>query len=91
MRLSIQGELALDYFQLRELDSQKQLLDTTAGDYRDSLNLTLVLHKTGIASDQDVAQAETQLNTTLAQDTDLGIQRAQLDTCHCHIAGQTGL
>jgi outer membrane protein TolC len=41
--------------------------------------LTRVLHKTGIDSDQDVAQAETQLDTTEAQATDLGIQRAQLE------------
>jgi len=88
MRLSIQGELALDYFQLRELDSQKQLLDATSGAYRDSLNLTRVLHKTGIASDQDVAQAETQLNTTLAQDTDLGIQRAQLEHAIATLLGK---
>jgi NodT family efflux transporter outer membrane factor (OMF) lipoprotein len=32
-----------------------------------------------MASGQDVAQAETQLNTTRAQATDLGIQRAQLE------------
>jgi len=88
MRLSIQGELAVDYFQLRSLDSQKLLLDATAGAYRDSLNLTRVLHKTGISSDQDVAQAETQLNTTLAQDTDLGIQRALLEHAIATLLGK---
>lgn len=88
MRLSLQGELAADYFQLRELDSLKQLLDATAGAYRDSLNLTRVLHKTGIASDQDVAQAETQLHTTLAQATDLGIQRAQLEHAIATLLGK---
>jgi len=88
MRLSIQGELAVDYFQLRSLDSQKLLLDATASAYRDSLNLTRVLHKTGIASDQDVAQAETQLNTTLAQATDLGIQRAQLEHAIATLLGK---
>jgi NodT family efflux transporter outer membrane factor (OMF) lipoprotein len=88
MRLSLQGELAMDYFQLRELDSQKQLLEATVGAYRDSLNLTRVLHKTGIASDQDVAQAETQMNTTLAQATDLGIQRAQLEHAIATLLGQ---
>jgi NodT family efflux transporter outer membrane factor (OMF) lipoprotein len=87
-RLSIQGELAADYFQLRELDSQKQLLDATTQAYRDSYNLNLVLHKTGIASDQDVAQAETQLNATLAQDTDLGIQRAQLEHAIATLLGR---
>jgi len=88
MRLSLQGELAIDYFQLRELDSQKLLLDATVGAYRDSYNLTVVRHKTGIASDQDVAQAETQLNTTLAEDTDLGIQRAQLEHAIATLLGK---
>jgi NodT family efflux transporter outer membrane factor (OMF) lipoprotein len=87
-RLGIQGELAVDYFQLRELDSQKELLDATVGAYRDSLNLERVLHKTGIASDQDVAQAETQLATTLAQATDLGIQRAQLEHAIATLLGK---
>jgi NodT family efflux transporter outer membrane factor (OMF) lipoprotein len=87
-RLTLQGELAVDYFELRELDSQKQLLDATAAAYRDSYNLTVVRHKTGIASDQDVAQAETQLNTTLAQATDLGIQRAQLEHAMATLLGK---
>ena len=63
-------------------------MDATASAYRDSLNLTRVLHKTGIASDQDVAQAETQLNTTLAQATDLGIQRAQLEHAIATLLGK---
>jgi len=88
MRLSIQGELAADYFTVRELDSQKQLLDATTNAYWDSLKLTMVLHKTGIASDQDVAQAETQLTTTMAQDTDLGIQRAQLEHAIATLLGK---
>jgi len=78
-RLTVQSELAEDYFTLRSLDAQRQLLDSTVADYRDSLQLTRVLHQTGIDSDQDVAQAETQMNTTEAQATDLGIQRAQME------------
>lgn len=87
-RLAIQGELAVDYFELRQVDSQKLLLDVTVGAYQDSLNLERVLHKTGIASDQDVAQAEVQLNTTLAQDTDLGIQRATLEHAIATLVGK---
>jgi len=78
-RLTVQSEVAADYFALCEQDSQKQLLDSTVKAYRDTLNLTLALNKTGIDSDQDVAQAETQLYTTEAQDTDLGILRAQME------------
>ncbi len=87
-RLTVQSELAADYFTLRSLDSQKELLDSTVHAYRDSLALTRVLHKTGIDSDQDVAQAETQLNATEAQATDLGIQRAQMEHAIALLIGQ---
>jgi NodT family efflux transporter outer membrane factor (OMF) lipoprotein len=56
--------------------------------YAESLRLTQVRHDTGHASDQEVAQAETQLNTTKAQDTDLGIQRAQLEHAIAMLTGQ---
>ncbi|MGC9940875.1 MAG: efflux transporter outer membrane subunit [Verrucomicrobiota bacterium] len=78
-RLTVQSELASDYFQLCSLDAEIKLFNSTVGAYRDSLALTRVLNKTGIDSDQDVAQAETQLDTTEAQATNLGIQRAQME------------
>jgi NodT family efflux transporter outer membrane factor (OMF) lipoprotein len=86
--LTVQSEAAADYFELRAQDTQKRLLDSTAGAYKESLRLTQVRHETGIASDQDVAQAETQLNTTLAQATDLGILRAQLEHAIAVLMGQ---
>jgi len=87
-RLTVQTDLAVDYFTIREIDSQKALLDSTVKAYRDSLQLTRVLNKTGIDSDQDVAQAETQLDTTEAQSTDLAIQRAQTEHAIAVLLGQ---
>jgi multidrug efflux pump len=87
-RLTVQSELAEDYFTIRSLDSQKRLLDNTVKAYVDSFKLTQVLDKTGIDSDQDVAQAETQLYTTEAQATDLGIQRAQTEHAIAVLLGQ---
>jgi NodT family efflux transporter outer membrane factor (OMF) lipoprotein len=78
-KLSAQAELASDYFQLQGQDALEQLFDDTVGAYSNSLKLTQVLFKTGIDSDQDVAQAETQLETTEAQGTNLRILRAQLE------------
>jgi len=88
LRLSIHAELATDYLQLRALDAQKQLLDSTVVAYQESLRLAQARYETGIASDQDVAQAETQLNTTRAQATDLGIQRAQFEHAIALLVGQ---
>src|ERR1017187_7753004 len=88
VRLTIQAEVAADYFQLRVLDVQKQLLDAAVLAYQESLKLTKVQHHTGLASGQDVAQAETQLNITRALATDLGIQRAQLEHAIATLLGK---
>jgi NodT family efflux transporter outer membrane factor (OMF) lipoprotein len=88
MRLTVQAEVAVDYFDLRGQDAQKKILDSTLAAYRDSLNLTQARFHTGIDSDEDVAQAETQLTTAQAQDTDLGILRAQYEHAIATLAGQ---
>ena len=77
--LSLHAELALDYFQLRGLGSQKQLLDSTVVAYEKTLELTQSRHQGGITSAVDVAQAQTQLETTRAQDADLDVQRAAFE------------
>jgi NodT family efflux transporter outer membrane factor (OMF) lipoprotein len=77
--LSIQAEVAFDYFELRAADSQKQLLDDTVKDYSDALQLTTNRFEGGAAPKSDVAQAQTQLDTAQAQDTDIGVQRAQYE------------
>jgi NodT family efflux transporter outer membrane factor (OMF) lipoprotein len=78
-RLSARAELAQDYFQLRSLDAQKQVLDATVVAYQKSLELTRNRYAAGTVSRADVLQAETQLKTTQAQAVDLGVQRAQLE------------
>jgi NodT family efflux transporter outer membrane factor (OMF) lipoprotein len=77
--LSTQSQLAQDYFQLRVTDEQRLLLDTTLADYQASLRLVKTLFKGGLASDEDLAQAQTQLESAKAQATDLGIARAQYE------------
>ncbi len=79
MRLSIQATLAQDYFQLRVLDAQKQLLNQTVAAFEKSLELTRNRYASGVASRADVLQAETQLKTTQAQAIDLEVLRAQLE------------
>lgn len=88
VRLSVEAELAFDYYQLRSNDAVKRLLDSTIVAFQQQLELTRVRFETGIASDEDVAQAETQLETTQAQATDLGIQRAQLEHAIALLTGQ---
>jgi len=78
-KLSLEAELALDYFELRTADAQKQLLDDTVKAYTDNVQLTLGRFKGGVAPKADVAQAQTQLDTTRVQDTDVTVQRAQFE------------
>ena len=77
--LSARSALAQAYFQLRTLDSQRQLLDTTVSYYQKSLDLTRNRYTSGVAAKADVLQAETLLKSTRAQAIDLGVQRAQLE------------
>jgi NodT family efflux transporter outer membrane factor (OMF) lipoprotein len=79
LRLSIQAELAQNYFQLRALDAQKQLFDDTIAAYQRSLTLTQNQYTAGVVAKVDVIQAQTQLKTTQAQALDIGVQRAQLE------------
>jgi NodT family efflux transporter outer membrane factor (OMF) lipoprotein len=79
VELSLRSELALDYFELRGLDTQKQLLDTTVVADLDYLHLTQVRFKGGVATDVDVEQAETQYESVKAQDIDVGVARAQFE------------
>jgi len=87
-RLTIQVDVAADYFQLRGQDSLKELLDTTVIAFRLSLDLTRALFETGIGAEEAVAQAETQLKATEAQATALGIQRAQFEHAIAMLIGQ---
>ncbi|MGB0124503.1 MAG: efflux transporter outer membrane subunit [Silvibacterium sp.] len=86
--LSLQAELATDYFELRGLDLQQQLLDNTVKADADYLRLTQVRFKGGVATDVDVAQAETQLETVKAQAIDVGVARAQFEHAIATLTGQ---
>jgi NodT family efflux transporter outer membrane factor (OMF) lipoprotein len=87
-RLLYQSELAVDYFQLHGIDGDVALLRQTVQSYQEYLALTRNRFAGGVASDSDVAQAETQLYTTQAQLTDLEVQRAQLEHAIAILMGQ---
>jgi NodT family efflux transporter outer membrane factor (OMF) lipoprotein len=75
--LSTQTTLAQDYFQLRIADEERRILDATLADFQANLRLVRTLFNNGLDSDEDIAQAETQLQSAKAQLTDLGITRAE--------------
>jgi NodT family efflux transporter outer membrane factor (OMF) lipoprotein len=87
-RLSYQATLAEDYFSLRGIDAQEQLLQTTVISYQKYLTLTTNRYKAGISSQNDVAQATTQLDNAQAQLIDLGVQRAQYEHAIATLIGR---
>jgi NodT family efflux transporter outer membrane factor (OMF) lipoprotein len=78
-RLSLQAELAFNYFELRSADAQQRLLNDTVKAFEEALQLTTRRFEGGAAAKSDVAQARTQLETTQVQATDIAVQRAQFE------------
>jgi NodT family efflux transporter outer membrane factor (OMF) lipoprotein len=77
--LSAQGELALDYIQLRGLQAQGQVLVATIAAYERALAITTNRYNSGVAARSDVLQAETALRNARANNADLERQRALLE------------
>lgn len=88
VRLSAQAELAADYFELRAQDALKRLFDSTVSAYQEALDLNRDLLKSGVGNDEAVAQAEAQWKAAQAQDTNLGVLRAQYEHAIALLIGQ---
>jgi NodT family efflux transporter outer membrane factor (OMF) lipoprotein len=89
VNLSMHSQLALFYFQARVLDAEEQLLNSTVKEYEQALELIKSRFAGGIASDVEVQQAETQLETTRAQAIDVGVARAQYEHAVAVLIGKT--
>lgn len=87
-RLSLQAELALDYFSLRATDAQIQLLNDTVKAYTEALQLTRDRYDEGVAPLSDVSQAQTQLDTAQVTLTDLSNDRAAAQHAIAVLIGQ---
>jgi len=88
VNLSLHAQLALFYFQARSLDAQEQLLNSTVAQYEQAYQLTDSRFKGGLASEVEVQQASTQLETTRAQAIDVGVLRAQYEHAIATLIGK---
>jgi NodT family efflux transporter outer membrane factor (OMF) lipoprotein len=79
VRLSLQAELAYDYFELRSADAEEKLLDETVQAYSRALGLTENLFEGGAAAKSDVAQARTVLEDARVLETNIMVQRAEYE------------
>jgi NodT family efflux transporter outer membrane factor (OMF) lipoprotein len=88
LNLSLHAQLAMFYFQARSLDAQEQLLNSTVAQYEQAYQLTDSRFTGGLASEVEVQQASTQLETTRAQAIDVGVLRAQYEHAIATLVGK---
>jgi NodT family efflux transporter outer membrane factor (OMF) lipoprotein len=87
-RLSLHAELAFDYFVLRGIDREAEILNQAVMSYSQALELTQNRFRGGLSSGADVAQAETQLETTRVQAIDIRVERATLEHAIAILVGE---
>ena len=87
-RLSLQAELAVNYFQLRVTDVQRVLLEDSVKAFQTSLNIARNRYNAGVAAKVDVVQAESQVRSIEAQAIDLRASRAQLEHAIAVLVGK---
>ncbi len=88
VRLSLQAELASDYFSLRGGDATTRLLEDTISNYDRAYELTRNRYQQGTAAATDVEQADTQRQNARAQLAAVRLERAQLEHAIAVLLGQ---
>jgi multidrug efflux system outer membrane protein len=89
IRLSIEANVAMDYYSLRENDAERAILDSTIEQLQQALDVMTNRFRAGIASELEVKQAKTLLDQTKAQAQALDVQRSQLEHAIAVLDGRT--
>jgi multidrug efflux system outer membrane protein len=87
VRLVLTSDLAANYFNLRELDIELDVLARSIDLQRKALDLAAARHELGATSGLDVAQQQTLLDTTLTQVDVLRRQRDQFEHAIAALVG----
>ena len=87
-QLVLTAELAADYFTLRELDAEYQVVQESVGYQRKGLDLVNRRHDGGISSGLEVAQQAALLDSTLSQLALVQQTRAQYEHAIAVLLGQ---
>jgi outer membrane protein TolC len=79
VRLSVEANVAMDYYSLRQNDAERAVLDSMIEQLQQALDVMDQRFHKGIASELEVKQAKTLLDQTKAQAQALDVQRSQLE------------
>src|SRR5262245_21533447 len=88
VRLMVQTDVASGYYMLRLLDAQLEILAQTVAAYREQVRVVSAQFNAGLVSETVVAQAEAQLQSTLAQRRDIERGRANEEHALAILCGQ---
>ena len=86
--LTLQTDLAVDYFELRIADAQQKLLNDTVAQYQEALRITTNRYNGGVAIKADVTQAQTQLESARVAASDIAVARAQFEHAIANLIGE---
>jgi multidrug efflux system outer membrane protein len=89
VQLVLTAELAADYFTLRELDAEFDVVQESVGYERKGLDLVNNRHEGGVASGLEVAQQAALLDSTLSQLALVKQSRAQYEHAIAVLVGQS--
>ena len=85
--LTLQADVAQNYFSLRSLDAESSTVSATVGLRKEQVALVRSRFEGGVGNELDVARAETELATTEADAASLAQRRAQLENALAILTG----
>jgi multidrug efflux system outer membrane protein len=85
---TLQADIAQNYFNLRSLDTQSEILTRQIAEYRRQESLVQTRLGAGVDNPLALVQVQTQLQSTIAQEADLRRQRAQFEHALALLLGE---
>jgi multidrug efflux system outer membrane protein len=89
VRLTVETDVAQFYYTLRSLDAQTEILTQTVASYREQVRLVSAQLRSGLISPIVLAQAEAQLESTVARQQDLVRSRADQEHALAILCGRS--
>jgi outer membrane protein, multidrug efflux system len=86
--LTVAVGVATEYFAIRSLDAQGAILDESRGIFEEQVRVVDSRHRAGLVSDLDLAQAQTQLASTIAEQADVARARAEAEHALAVLCGR---